>query len=76
MELLPLIVTKQFLDAHKTKSGGYNRRQLEAIGVKWPPGKGWKSAVIGLNVTPKQVELFIKCKIKVIYSKKLSNPRF
>lgn len=32
--------------AAKTPNGGYCRKDLEALGVPWPPPQGWKAALI------------------------------
>jgi len=47
-----MIITKDYLDRHKTPKGAYTKRQIEALGFKWPPRKGWKKIVIGHVITP------------------------
>ena len=44
-------ITKEWLDSNKTKSKSFNRKQLNLIGIKWPPKKNWQSAVIGKEIT-------------------------
>lgn len=41
------IITDEFIEAIKSDKGGYTRAQLDALGVAWPPAKGWKASVIG-----------------------------
>ena len=53
-----MLITKQYLDEHKTSKGGYTRAQLHAIEVDWPPVKGWKKEVIGQQLTAEQAEAF------------------
>jgi hypothetical protein len=36
------IVDFKIIEIAKTKNGGYTKKQLEIIGVDWPPKKGWK----------------------------------
>jgi hypothetical protein len=38
--------TKEEIERHLTPAGGYLRKDLEAMGVKWPPMKGWKRRLI------------------------------
>lgn len=40
-------VTREWIEAHASGSGGWTRVQLHAIGVGWPPEKGWKERVHG-----------------------------
>lgn len=46
-----VILTKELIEANKTPAGGYTRSQLEAIGVAWPPKKGWKKGSIGKEIS-------------------------
>ena len=34
------------LEALKSAKGGYTRKTLEALGVPWPPPKGWKRRLL------------------------------
>jgi hypothetical protein len=34
--------TKEEIERYLTPAGGYLRKDLEKLGVKWPPKKGWK----------------------------------
>ncbi len=43
-------VNKELLAISATASGGYTRTQLEALGVAWPPPKGWKRRVVGRRI--------------------------
>ena len=44
-------VNKDLLALAATARGGYTQTQLEAIGVTWPPPKGWKRAVVGRRIS-------------------------
>lgn len=54
-----MLVTNEFLEKGRSDSGGYNRKQLELLGVAWPPLKGWKKAIIGTNIGDDVAEMFI-----------------
>lgn len=42
-------ITKEELEAGRTEKGAFTRKQLAAWGVPWPPPKGWKRALLGLD---------------------------
>ena len=42
------------IEAHQTAKGGWTKKSLAALGVPWPPPKGWKAAL--LNGTPIPVQ--------------------
>lgn len=52
------MITKQWLEQHKTDKGGWTATQLAAIGLSWPPAKGWNKQIIGRRITPEQVAKF------------------
>jgi hypothetical protein len=37
---------KARIESLMTENGGYTREDLAALGVSWPPKKGWKNALI------------------------------
>lgn len=51
-------VTSEFVNRHRTKKGGFTREQLSALGVSWPPKKGWLQNIIGKELTNEQEKLF------------------
>ena len=44
-------VTGDWVKAFSTRGGGWNRAQLECLGVKWPPRHGWLLKLIGTEIT-------------------------
>lgn len=34
--------TEEEIEQYRTSAGGYRRKDLEKLGVNWPPMKGWK----------------------------------
>lgn len=56
-----MIVTKRYLLQHRTDKGAWTRAQIEALGISWPPAKGWQDEVIGNVLTEeKRVEFEAK----------------
>ena len=45
-----MIITKQWIHAHKTPAGGWNRKQIEALGLTWPARKGWQKRLEGTEI--------------------------
>lgn len=45
------IVTNALIESVKTQRGAWTRRQLELLGVAWPPKKGWRHRSIGKVLT-------------------------
>lgn len=39
------VITLDIIEKGKTKNGAWTKRQLEILGVQWPPIKGWKEDV-------------------------------
>lgn len=55
-------LTREILIAGKSDCGGWSKSQLELIGVKWPPTKGWMDQVIGKDFENSVLENFVKLK--------------
>lgn len=36
------LVTDDLIHKIRSRAGGWNRIQLDALGVEWPPKKGWR----------------------------------
>lgn len=51
-------ITYEWLESYRTVRGGYNRKQVEALGVQWPLVKGWKSAMVGKTVEERAARRF------------------
>ncbi len=64
-------ITNTWLDALKTKNGGWTREQVNVLGLSWPLRKNWKKGVIGCFMTNNDRErfehaAFITCKTKIV----------
>ena len=44
-------ITREWLHRHATKGRGWNRKQLQVLGVPWPPTKGWLSRAVGRELS-------------------------
>lgn len=45
------IVTRAWMDMHRTARGGWTAAQLRAIGDSWPPVRGWAARAVGRVIT-------------------------
>lgn len=54
------VITDEWLKTWRTPAGGYTRRQLQTIGIPWPPPKGWKRTLKEKIISDDAVEKFQK----------------
>jgi ribonuclease HI len=43
-------ITDEWLTNNKTERGGYTKKQINLLGIEWPPSLGWKDMLIGKNI--------------------------
>ena len=53
-----MIITREYIYRHKTDKGAWTRVQIMALGVSWPPSKGWINSVIGCELDEAGQEAF------------------
>jgi hypothetical protein len=51
-------VTEKWVITHARPGGAWSAKQLAAIGVSWPPKKGWKQRVEGMEISEEQRQTF------------------
>lgn len=52
-------VTREFIMADCIQRGSWTYAQIEALGLEYPPRKGWMHLVIGRELTDAQVRQFM-----------------
>ena len=52
------IISEDWIHHYKSDAGGWNRRQLKAIGILWPPCRGWLKWVVGKQIIHKNARVF------------------
>jgi hypothetical protein len=57
-----VLLTKWMIENGLSSNGGFNKKQLEILGVGWPPQKGWKNELIGTMISQKQYQDFLNAK--------------
>jgi hypothetical protein len=45
-----MIITKEWIHAHRTPAGAWNRKQIEALGLEYPARKGWIGKLVGTEI--------------------------
>ena len=53
-----MLITEEWLERYKTPRGGYNKKQINALCMEWPPRKGWKVNLVGLDIDPESARRF------------------
>ncbi len=57
-------IDKKFLMENRTINGAWTRAQIEVLGIKYPPRKGWHYALIGKKISDETAELFKEYRFK------------
>lgn len=68
-------ITAELLEAGASERGGWNRRQMDALGIKWPLVNGWKSRAIGTIVDRSAAARFLSLKGATKRPRKATGPR-
>lgn len=55
-------VTEELIKKGEQGQGGFNRRQIEALGITWPPRHGWKRRALGTLITEEAAYEFVALK--------------
>ena len=58
MDNTPVKVTIDYINKHKTEKGAWTRKQILALGIKWPPKSGWKQELDGTYITQEKAREF------------------
>jgi predicted GIY-YIG superfamily endonuclease len=54
-----MIITNDLLAAGLSAKGSLSRKQCELLGVEWPLRQGWKSALIGKEISDENAQAFV-----------------
>ena len=53
-----MILSREYINKHKTPAGAWTKQQLIAIGIGWPAPKGWIKRSIGKEITEDNANKF------------------
>jgi len=53
-------IDRNFVLEHRTSNGGWNSSQLAALGVEWPPQRGWINRLVERELSQEQIKTFIR----------------
>jgi len=62
MENTQHVITKKWLDANRTAKGAFTKKQVQALGIKWPPTSGWMKSIVGEFISSDKAREFENCK--------------
>jgi hypothetical protein len=57
-------VTPKFITDGQSLRGGWTKRQLEILGLVWPPKPGWRQRVVGLEIADELAKEFLSLKTR------------
>ena len=52
-------ITESLLESGKSIRGGWNRKQMDILGVDWPVREGWQRSVIGKEISGDEAERYL-----------------
>jgi len=64
------VITKDWIHENKTTRGGWNKPQIECLGLTWPPREGWIDLLEGVPIRASEANQFEKLRT---YKKKGKN---
>lgn len=57
-----VVVTNQFIESGMSDVGGWTRKQIQALGIAWPPREGWKQRLEGVEIPDEDAARFLELK--------------
>lgn len=60
-----MIVTRDYLLAHRTAKKAWTKAQFDILRLNYPPVKGWMMAACGRQLTEKEAKLFEDAKFEI-----------
>lgn len=66
---MPSFITQEFIMSGQSAAGGWNRKQIELLDIKWPPQHGWIDRVVGKEISTADAERFRALRGKVVKRK-------
>lgn len=55
-------LTRQMILDARTDAGGWTMAQIQCIGIKWPPYKGWIDDLVGKEISQEKYDRFVEKK--------------
>lgn len=73
MKTEPVLISLEYLEKHRTKKGGYNKRQIESLGLTWPVEHGWREKLVGTILSAEKASQFEQAKYRTRKPKQKAN---
>lgn len=58
-----MMITREYLLAHRTANKAWTKAQFDVLGLNWPPAKGWMHQVVGKEITDDECRMFETAKL-------------
>ena len=59
------IITKDWIFNNRTERGAWTKKQINALGLKWPATSGWIDDLVGEAISSHDARIFEESKVKV-----------
>jgi len=66
------IITREWIFNNRTERGAWTKKQIEALGLKWPTTSGWIDELVGEAISSHNARIFEES-AKIILVKKKEN---
>lgn len=53
-------ITQDLIRAGQSSNGGWSKKQLRLLGIKWPPLQGWRRRIDGAHIADAKADRFVK----------------
>jgi hypothetical protein len=57
-----MFINKSQIKEAKSLNFGYSKKQIEVLGLNWPPIKGWTNRILLIDLKEEQILQFINLK--------------
>jgi len=52
------VITRDWIFDNRTKRGAWTKKQINALGLKWPATSGWIDGLVGESITSHNARIF------------------
>lgn len=67
-------ITRELIREGQSLAGGWNRKQVEALGLEWPPKHGWQHRLLGNEISDQNAARFLALRGQTVRVKKNRPP--
>ena len=64
------IITRELIREGQSLAGGWNRKQVELLGLSWPPKHGWQHKLLGTEISEASAARFVALRGQTVRASK------